>query len=109
VEADGAAGAGQHARQVESVPHAQRGADLVGELGEQLIAATVRHQVQLGAHIEQGEVRIIERSDGRIGASHAVAVDELRERQRIEHLDVAQAAAARLEVGLRAVRDPAQA
>ena len=42
VEADGAGGVGEHARQIETVADAQRRADLVGVLRQHLVAAAAR-------------------------------------------------------------------
>ena len=86
---------GQHARQVESVTDTQRRADLVRELGQQLIASATRHPVQFGAHIEERQIRGVERTRRHVRMDHAVTVDELRDRQRVKQLDVAEPAATR--------------
>ena len=60
VVGNGATGAGELARQVEPVTDVQGGADLVRELGQQLIASAARHPVQLGAHIEKRQIGVIQ-------------------------------------------------
>ena len=94
VVADGAGGVGEHARQVESVADAQRGADLVGVLGEQQFAAAAGYPVQFGADVEQRQVRLAERAGRRCQRLARIDVGQLGDRQRVEQLDVAQAAAA---------------
>ncbi len=94
VVADGAGRVGKHARQVESVADAQRGADLVGVLGQQQFTAAAGDPVQFGADVEQCEVSLAERFGRRGQRSAGIDVGELRDRQGVEQLNVAQAAAA---------------
>ncbi|CFE82887.1 Uncharacterised protein [Mycobacterium tuberculosis] len=83
VVTDGAASTRQCARQIESVTETQRGADLVGELGQQVVASAARHPVQFGAHIQQGAIRTVQRTRRQVRVADTVPVDELGESQRV--------------------------
>ena len=109
VVADRAGGVGEHAGQVESVADAQCGADLVGVLGQQLIAAAFGHPVQFGAHVEHRQVRRTQRPGRRVRGEPGIDVGELGDRQRVEQLDIPQPAHPGLQIGLGAVGDLAAA
>ena len=82
-------------------------ADLVGELGQQLIPSAPGNPVQFGAHIEQCDVGVVQRARRQVPVGHAVAVDELGEGQRVQQLHVAKTAATVFQVGLGPLGDSA--
>lgn len=61
--------------------------------------------MQFGAHVQQRQVRLAQRSGRRGQRVARVDIGQLRDRQRIEQLDIAQTTAAALQVGLGTVRD----
>ena len=109
IETDRAGGVGKHAGQIESVPDAQRRADLVGVLGQHEFTAAAGNAVQLGANVEQGKVRLAQRLGRRRQRPAGIDVGQLSDRQGIEQLDIAQTTTTGLEVGLGAVGDLAAA
>ena len=94
VVADRAGGVRKHARQVESVTDVQCGPDFIGVLGQQQLPAAPGHPVQLCAHVEQRQMRLAQRAcrRGQRSGSGIMDVGELRDRQGVEQLHVAQAA-----------------
>ena len=57
VVADGAGRIGENPRKVEPVADTKRGTGFVRVLGKQLIPAALRYPVQLGANVQQRQVR----------------------------------------------------
>ena len=57
VVADGAGRIGENPRKVEPIADTKRGTGFVRVLGKQLIPAALRYPVQLGANVQQRQVR----------------------------------------------------
>ena len=83
----------------------QRSADLVGKLGQHLVVPATRNPVEFGADVEQGQVGAGQRTQRVVLFSHGQAVGEVSDGQGVEQLNIAQAAAARFDIGLGAVGD----
>ncbi|BBX48970.1 hypothetical protein MCOO_49850 [Mycobacterium cookii] len=87
----------------------QRRADLVGELGQHQIVPAAGDAVEFGADVEQRQVGAGQRTQRVVGFAHGQPVGEVGDGQRVEQLNVAQSAAAHLEIRFGAVRDLAAA
>ena len=109
VVADGTRGVGEHAGQVEPVADAQRRADLIGILRQQLVPSPFGHPMQLGSDVHQRQVCRGKRARRRVAADTGVNVRELPERQRIEQLHVTEPAHPGLEIWFGTVGDLAAA
>ncbi len=83
----------------------QRSADLISVLSQQQFPTAAGHPVQFGAHVEQCQMRLAQRADRRGQRAARIDVGELRDRQGVEQLHVAKAAATALQIGLGAVGD----